>query len=225
MANDSVHSEGIRLQAERVVRAYKELREAPKNADFKSDDFPVGLFADLVQQIKVLDGWLEPSDEPRLAELRAAVTALRDLPELLKPYTVTGTKLRLPSEISDPLGNVVSELRPILDNVHYEGVHYGYQDEPADPTVRKITAIADEAAEKMRRIADEPEITVLLGDQSDAIYGLHGVVEALVDLDDPASLELALAARELAKRLYSALGSLTPDVEHRIEAAGLKVHS
>ena len=52
---------GVRLQAERVVRAYHELRAAPKNADFKSDDFPVGLFAELVQQIKQLDGWLQPT--------------------------------------------------------------------------------------------------------------------------------------------------------------------
>ena len=64
MANDSVHSEGIKLQAERVVRAYKTLRDAPKNSDFKSDDFPVGLFAELVTQIKAFDGWLQPADEP-----------------------------------------------------------------------------------------------------------------------------------------------------------------
>jgi hypothetical protein len=52
-------TQGVRLQAERVVRAYHELREAPKNSDFKSDDFPVGLFAELVTEIKRLDGWLE----------------------------------------------------------------------------------------------------------------------------------------------------------------------
>jgi hypothetical protein len=35
------HSEGIRLHAERVVRAYNDLRGTAKSSDFTSDDFPV----------------------------------------------------------------------------------------------------------------------------------------------------------------------------------------
>ena len=68
------HSEGIRLQSERVVRAYKALRDSPSSANFTSDDFPVGLFAELVQQIKLLEGWLEPLagdlHEQTIAEIR-----------------------------------------------------------------------------------------------------------------------------------------------------------
>jgi hypothetical protein len=56
-------AECIRMQAERVCRAYKALREAPKSAEFQSDDFPVGHFATLVTEIRRLDGWLEPTDE------------------------------------------------------------------------------------------------------------------------------------------------------------------
>jgi hypothetical protein len=72
MATVSVNSEGIRLQAERVVSAYHALRAAPKNSDFTSADFPVGLFAELVRQIKALAGWLEPADlhEQTIAEIR-----------------------------------------------------------------------------------------------------------------------------------------------------------
>jgi hypothetical protein len=63
MAIRSVQSEGIHQQALRVVRAYNALREAPKNTEFNSDDFPFGLFAERLQQIKLLDGWLEPAVE------------------------------------------------------------------------------------------------------------------------------------------------------------------
>ena len=58
MTTQDVHSEGIRLQAERVVRAYRALRDAPKLSDLHERRFPVGLFAELVQQIKQLEGWL-----------------------------------------------------------------------------------------------------------------------------------------------------------------------
>jgi hypothetical protein len=50
MATDSVHSQGIRLQAERVVRAYRELRSTAHSATFTSDEFPVGQFAELVSK-------------------------------------------------------------------------------------------------------------------------------------------------------------------------------
>ena len=66
MATVSVNSEGIRLQAERVVRAYNTLRQAPKNSEFTSDDFPVGLFAELFTQIKSLDIWLQPVEGAEL---------------------------------------------------------------------------------------------------------------------------------------------------------------
>jgi hypothetical protein len=57
------HLDGIRLQAKRVVRAYRELRDDTASANFKSDAWPVGLFAELVQQIKLLEGWLEPAEK------------------------------------------------------------------------------------------------------------------------------------------------------------------
>jgi hypothetical protein len=46
------HSDGIRLQAERVVRAYNELRGTAKHSDFNSDELPVGKFVELFKQIK-----------------------------------------------------------------------------------------------------------------------------------------------------------------------------
>jgi hypothetical protein len=63
MATDSVRSECIRLQAERVVDAYHKMRADTQDPDFKSGDFPVGRFAELVQQIKALEGWLEPASD------------------------------------------------------------------------------------------------------------------------------------------------------------------
>jgi hypothetical protein len=69
-------------------------------------------------------------DTTQLADMESRVEALAGLPALLKPYTVTGTKLRLPKEIGDKLCDVVrDQLRPMLDSVHYEGVRYEYQDE------------------------------------------------------------------------------------------------
>jgi hypothetical protein len=67
------HSECIRLQAVRVVRAYHDLRNTAHSADFKSDDFPVGLFAELVQNIKQLDGWLESASWRAGADLALAL--------------------------------------------------------------------------------------------------------------------------------------------------------
>ncbi len=64
MTAQDVQSEGIRLQAERVVRAYRTLRASAHSADFTSAEFPVGLFAEIVQQIKLLDGWLQPVEQP-----------------------------------------------------------------------------------------------------------------------------------------------------------------
>jgi hypothetical protein len=67
---------------------------------------------------------------------------------------------------------------------------------------------------------------VLVGDHVNAIYGLHGVTQALCALDEPNSLELAIAARELAKRLYGGCGCLLGDVEQKIEqATGMTVRS
>lgn len=145
MATDSTHSEGIRLQAERVVRAYKALRSNAHSANFTSDEFPVGQFVELVQQIKQLDVWLQPA----------------------------------------------------------EG-----SDEPERP---------DDTD-------DDTEITVLVGNHVYSIYGIHGLAKALMDLDEPKSLELAMALWELSKRLYSSLGSLRGSTENKIEAAtGMKV--
>ena len=59
-------SECIRLQAERVCRAYRTLRGSAHSADFTSAEFPVGLFAELFQQIKSLDIWLQPVEGAEL---------------------------------------------------------------------------------------------------------------------------------------------------------------
>jgi len=66
MAIASVHSDGIRLQAERVVRKYKELRAATGSSFEPNPEFPVGLFAELVTQIRQLERWLPPVEgEPK----------------------------------------------------------------------------------------------------------------------------------------------------------------
>jgi len=72
MAIDKGQLEGIRLQSERVVRAYKELRGTAHNSDFTSDDFPVGKFAELFQHLKQLDRWLEDDGAERPSVLEAA---------------------------------------------------------------------------------------------------------------------------------------------------------
>lgn len=161
------HLDGIRLQAERVVRAYNDLRGTAKSVDFASDDFPVGKFAELFQQLKQLDGWLEP----------------------------------------------------LIDSED--------ADETADDIARDTAEVlASRAGDAKAEIDERPEITVLIGDHCNAIYGLHGICSALVELDEPESLELAIAARELARRLYGGLGSLLDGVEKRIEqATGMRVRS
>lgn len=87
MATESIsptqRAECIKLQAERVVRAYNDLRTTAHSADFKNDDFPVGRFAELVQQIKLLDGWLQPVEGDAVSGahdvLRAAGTPYSDV--------------------------------------------------------------------------------------------------------------------------------------------------
>src|SRR5688572_11291899 len=74
-------------------------------------------------------------DTTGIADLKTRVDGLAGLPALLKPYTATGTKLRLPKEIGDKLRGL-DELRRVLDEVHYEGVHYEYQDESATASDR-----------------------------------------------------------------------------------------
>jgi hypothetical protein len=64
-----------------------------------------------------------------------------------------------------------------------------------------------------------PEITVLVGNHRNAIYGIHGLAKAIVDLDEAESIELAIALRELSRQLYSGLGSLLSDAQEKIEAA------
>jgi hypothetical protein len=59
------HSEGIRLQAERVVRAHKELCAAAKSA---GDDFPTDKLGELFQQVRALDGWLQPTETDTRAD-------------------------------------------------------------------------------------------------------------------------------------------------------------
>jgi hypothetical protein len=69
-----------------------------------------------------------------------------------------------------------------------------------------------------------PEITVLVGDHCNAIYGLQAVCEALAKLDEPESIGLAIAAREFATRIAGGLGSLLMETERQIETAtGMKV--
>ncbi len=59
MATDTQHLEGIRLQAERVVRAYHQL--VAKAKEDPEGDWVEGLGA-LFVQVRQLDGWLQPAE-------------------------------------------------------------------------------------------------------------------------------------------------------------------
>lgn len=81
--------------------------------------------------------------------LSARVQALAEIPALLKPFTVTGTKLRLPEEIGRPLRELVAQVRPMLDSTHYEGVEYDYQNEGNDD----VRQAAEDVAALDKRLA------------------------------------------------------------------------
>lgn len=172
---DSVsRSECIRLQAERVVGAYHALRAAPHCADFNSPEFPVGQFAELVTEIKRLGHWLEPVEAPQsadVAKLQAAVAAFCELPALLEPFTVYGTKLRLPSAIGDPLRAGEKQLRKTLDECHYEGTPYEYQDE-TDADVDEQQAI-DAAVERQRAAGMHQDIPADVDDEPEGVLFLE----------------------------------------------------
>jgi hypothetical protein len=59
MVTSQDHDQCVKAQADRVVAAYRDLRAASHNTDFASDEFPVGRLAELFQQVKQLDVWLE----------------------------------------------------------------------------------------------------------------------------------------------------------------------
>lgn len=61
-------AECIRLQSERVVRAYRGLVATPKNSQFADPDFPVGALGELMMEIRRLEGWLEPAADDESAE-------------------------------------------------------------------------------------------------------------------------------------------------------------
>jgi hypothetical protein len=63
MANSQSQSEGIHSQAERVVRAYRELC-----AGSGASDFPFDQFRELVTECKRLEEWLSPPDAEPSAE-------------------------------------------------------------------------------------------------------------------------------------------------------------
>jgi hypothetical protein len=78
MATTQDHDQCIKAQAERVVAAYRDLRAASHNTDFASDEFPVGRLAELFQQVKQLDVWLEaPAAEPVVSVRRAAEEVIK----------------------------------------------------------------------------------------------------------------------------------------------------
>lgn len=101
---DDGPAEGLRLQAERVVKAYNELRADARSADFKSDDLPVGKFAELFTEVKRLDGWLEqvasdekPADEhehngsrDKLADVQQWLQGIEATAKLLSTQVAIG---------------------------------------------------------------------------------------------------------------------------------------
>jgi hypothetical protein len=140
MANQSIsptqRAECIRLQADRVVRAYRTLRASAHSADFTSDDFPVGLFAELFQQIKQLDGWLDtpPSDpepdsvaetdsehiERELTNVREIVDQIEHLATHGNDATMLGVIKRLARDAQSTLyGKVWDRLADVLEHEVY----------------------------------------------------------------------------------------------------------
>lgn len=98
------------------------------------------------------------------ATLEAAVQALAALPSLLKPYTVTGTKLRLPNSLADKLPNL-RELETQLSSVHYEGVNYS-EDEPA-PDHGAMDRARDDAQQAVYRIRNLVAAAIVCNDDDD----------------------------------------------------------
>jgi hypothetical protein len=168
MATHSVHSEGISLQAERVVRAYKALRAAPNSADFSSDSFPVGLFVELVTQIKQLAHWLEPVEgedwernqagiDSAKAELRqqfeqayVLVSAARDLVKQERDAASACPELFRPLHLLDMADDLLGDLQYLNrvappDADEQKDLHEQTLDE-----VRKDATGADEREVKIR---------------------------------------------------------------------------
>lgn len=91
-------------------------------------------------------------------------------------------------------------------------------DEFCDP--KPATADSDDAAEPDRR----PAITVIVGDHCEALYGIQGIARAIARLDEPETLELAMALCALSKQVCDGMGSLLMSVEQKIEqTTGMKV--
>ena len=186
------------------------------------------------------------NDTTRVPELKLAVTALGRLPELLKPYTVEGTQLRLPKEIHDGLRHT-DELSRLLGEVHYEGVHYDYQDEsaerdrqiarglvPAEGTTDGEDGLYHEATMRERweaivRLGDAPKAISHAMGALQAIHGLGRILQqdAIRD-DDDFVLSIAHMIVEESERMnefayVNILGRLRRPVLFHMFAPGLSV--
>jgi hypothetical protein len=131
------------------------------------------------------------ANDTRLPELRAALQAMRDLPELLKPYTVAGTKLRVPTEIGDQLSAIARELGHVLDECHYEGVEYGDGDERTRQTTRGLVPAEGTTdgengfyhepttAERREAIVKTCDANRAINEAMGALHSLHALGELL----------------------------------------------
>jgi hypothetical protein len=199
MATIQDHNEGIRLQAERVVRAYQELRDSAASVPTMEKDWPVGLFAELVQQIKLLDGWLKPvggdaPPHPKLAD-GTSPTVRRAAEEVIGLYRATGW---------DALAGERSG---------------GYK---ALPELEEALGRLDRALEVNEEAPSHPRESYAViymkdTDVHTVLYGLHGIAKALesdaIDANDAPALHSALLV--LASKLYNGVYDLAPEVQKR----------
>jgi len=154
-------------------------------------------------------------DNTRFFDLRARLAAINC--ELLEEE---GTHAERYVIFDKAKGLIISCGSTIEDQYDWLGLEEKARAAGADNVLRGLEPSASEAN------SERQEITVLVGNHCDTIYGIHGVARALVALDEPESLELAIALRALSKRLYSGLGSLLSDAERKIAAAtGMTVRS
>ena len=135
--------------------------------------------------------------------LRARVQALDDLPDLIKPFTIEGTKLRLPKDIADKLDHV-DALQKMLASVHYEGVHYDYQDEPnTEEESTMATPLAGEAGVNeafARRVGAQVDQALFCIERARRIADVCGAAVASLEAENSADI-----ASMMGNELFAAL--------------------
>jgi hypothetical protein len=178
MTTDTQHLEGIRLQAERVVRAYNELRADAASADFKSGDFPVGKFAALVEQVKRLEGWLQPPSGGGPDLRHAAERVVREYRNQNGELAVTDTAEGKLVTTRHDLALALDQLETALDV------------ETGKESVTDSTLADDD--EPTKYLCDR-----LTSDETALIYSIQAIARALYKRDD-GDVGLAMALKRLA---------------------------